>query len=222
MFGPTSSSGTAWIAPPDSFAAPIAKSPSAGLPIASDRATVSAGAASPPVLRERGRDRCAAFRLAAVQPRRRPVDEADLAQLAEALVDLRDQRAGGDRGDDGVGQLPAELLGDLERERLRALGVVRAEADVDERPVELERELDGEPAAVVVRAVDGVDGRRRRRAVAVSFSGSRSAGQKTAASRPSAAARAATAFARFPVDEQASVGSRAPAPSRTRRRRRGP
>jgi hypothetical protein len=41
--------------------------------------------------------------------------------------------------------------------------------------------------------------------VATSFSGSRSAGQKTAASRPSAAARAATAFARFPVDEQARV-----------------
>ena len=41
--------------------------------------------------------------------------------------------------------------------------------------------------------------------MATSFSGSRSAGQKTAASRPSAAARAATALARFPVDEQASV-----------------
>src|SRR5581483_11092691 len=43
--------------------------------------------------------------------------------------------------------------------------------------------------------------------VATSFSGSRSAGQKTAASMPSAAARAATAFARFPVDEHASVSS---------------
>ena len=42
-------------------------------------------------------------------------------------------------------------------------------------------------------------------AVAISFSGSRSAGQKTAASMPSAAARAATAFARLPVEEQASV-----------------
>src|SRR5438445_50949 len=41
--------------------------------------------------------------------------------------------------------------------------------------------------------------------VATSFSGSRSAGQKTAASSPSAAARAATAFARLPVEEQASV-----------------
>src|SRR5213078_1600480 len=42
-------------------------------------------------------------------------------------------------------------------------------------------------------------------AVASSFSGSRSAGHKTTASSPSAAARAATAFARLPVDEHASV-----------------
>src|SRR5581483_3340592 len=42
-------------------------------------------------------------------------------------------------------------------------------------------------------------------AVAISFSGSRSAGQSTAASMPSAAARAATAFARLPVEEHASV-----------------
>ena len=40
------------------------------------------------------------------------------------------------------GRLPAELLGDLERERLRAFRVVRAELDVHERPVELERQLD--------------------------------------------------------------------------------
>ena len=67
--------------------------------------------------------------------------------------------------DHRVGSLPAELLGDLVRERLRALGVVRAQADVDEAPVELEGQLDREPAAVVVGAVDGVDGRavgRRR------------------------------------------------------------
>ena len=39
----------------------------------------------------------------------------------------------------------------------------------------------------------------------MSFSGSRSAGQRTTASRPSAAARAATAFARLPVEEHESV-----------------
>jgi len=39
----------------------------------------------------------------------------------------------------------------------------------------------------------------------MSFSGSRSAGQRTTASRPSAAARAATALARLPVEEHESV-----------------
>ena len=43
--------------------------------------------------------------------------------------------------------------------------------------------------------------------MAKSFSRSRPAGQKTAASSPSTAARAATASARFPVEEQASVRS---------------
>ena len=38
MFSPISSSGTAWIAPPVSRAVATAKSPSAGLPIASERA----------------------------------------------------------------------------------------------------------------------------------------------------------------------------------------
>ena len=41
MFVATSSSGTAWMAPPVARAASTAKSPSAGLPIASERATVS-------------------------------------------------------------------------------------------------------------------------------------------------------------------------------------
>src|SRR5207253_3753705 len=54
---------------------------------------------------------------------------------------------------------PAELLGDLVGDRLRRLRVVRAQADVDEPPRELERELDREPAAVVVRPADGVDRR---------------------------------------------------------------
>jgi hypothetical protein len=41
--------------------------------------------------------------------------------------------------------------------------------------------------------------------VASSFSGSTVDAQRTTAARPSAAARAATAFARLPVDAQASV-----------------
>src|SRR5439155_9462263 len=57
------------------------------------------------------------------------------------------------------GELPAELFGDLVGERLRPLGVVGPQADVHERPGQLERELDRQAAAVVVRAADGVDRR---------------------------------------------------------------
>jgi hypothetical protein len=53
-----------------------------------------------------------------------------------------------------VGQLPAELLGDLEGQRLGALGVVRAHVDVDERPVALARQLGAQAVDVVVVAVD--------------------------------------------------------------------
>ena len=61
-----------------------------------------------------------------------------------------------------VRQPPAELLGDLERERLAALGVERPEVDVDEGPALLVGDLEAEPVDVVVRAVDADD----RRAVA--------------------------------------------------------
>ena len=66
-----------------------------------------------------------------------PVDDATIVEiidigatvdeLAEAPAQLREQRSRGDRADDGVGKRPPELLGDLERERLRALGVVGAQ-----------------------------------------------------------------------------------------------
>ena len=105
------------------------------------------------------RDRRAAFGLAADDARPRALDEPELEQLAEALVHLRVHGARRDRSDDGVGELPAELLRDLERDRLRSLRVVRAQLDVDERPVELEGQLHAEAAAVVVRAVHGEDGR---------------------------------------------------------------
>ena len=56
--------------------------------------------------------------------------------------------------DDPVGELPAELLDRLEGERLRALGVVGAEVDVDERPRAGLGELGAEAVDVVVVAVD--------------------------------------------------------------------
>ena len=82
------------------------------------------------------------------------LDEAERDQLLERLVDLGQLRAGGDRDHDLVGQPPAELLGDLVAERLGALGVERADVDVDERPaLLLAGDLGGEPVDVVVGAV---------------------------------------------------------------------
>ena len=150
------------------------------------------------------------------------VDEPELEQLAEALVQLREHRARRDRRDDGVRQLPAELLGDLERDRLRALGVVRAELDVDERPVELERQLDREPRAVVVAAVDGVDRRAvdRGRDELLRLEVGRARARRPRAPRRRRARRRRSRGCRS-TSTRASCG-RARAPSRQRRRRRGP
>ena len=149
-----SSSVTASIAPPVRRASSSAYGPSAGLPMASDLAIVSGLHRPADVLAgvEGRRDRRAALRLGAVHDRRLAVDEPERAPLVEALGDLREQRAGGDRRDAAVGQLPAELLGDLVGQRLRALGVVRPHVDVDERPVALARQLGAQPVDVVVVA----------------------------------------------------------------------
>ncbi len=53
-----------------------------------------------------------------------------------------------------IGRLPPQLLGDLEGERLGALGVVRAHVDVDEGPTRtLARQFGTEPVDVVVGAL---------------------------------------------------------------------
>ena len=75
-------------------------------------------------------------------------------------MDLGEHRAAGDRHDDAIGQPPAELLGDLEGQRLRAFRVVRPHVDVDERPAVVDvGDLAAQPIDVVVVAVDGNDGR---------------------------------------------------------------
>ena len=99
-------------------------------------------------------DRRAAGRLGAVHLVGLVLDQAELDQLLERLVDLRQLRAGRHRDDDLVGQAPAELLGDLVAEGLGALGVEGADVDVDERPaLLLAGDLGGELVDVVVVAV---------------------------------------------------------------------
>ena len=93
-------------------------------------------------------------RLGAVEDRLLALDQAEVEPLLEAAAELGEERAGGDRADDPVGQLPAELLDGLVGERLRALGVVGAQVDVDEGPGPGLGELGAEPVDVVVVAAD--------------------------------------------------------------------
>ena len=86
--------------------------------------------------------------------RDRPVDQAEQLELLERLVDLADQAAAGHRRDDVVGRPPAQVLGDLEADRLGSLGVERPEVDVDEPPAEPEGDLRAEAVDLVVVALD--------------------------------------------------------------------
>ena len=79
---------------------------------------------SRPAANARGHRR-AARGLGAVEDRQLALEQAHLEPLLEAAGDLGEQRAGGDRSHDPVGQLKAELLGGLEGQGLGALGVVR-------------------------------------------------------------------------------------------------
>jgi hypothetical protein len=78
-------------------------------------------------------------------------------QLLEALLDLGEQRSTRGGHDHVIGDLPTELLGGLERERLGALGVERAHVHVHERPLVDAGELGAQPVDVVVVAFDRDD-----------------------------------------------------------------
>ncbi len=160
MHSPTASSGTAWMEPPVARAVATARSPSAGLPIASERATVAGrtGRTAAPA----SKAVATGAHPAAWPPTSRgdvPSARPRSSSSVNAWFELREERAGRDRRDDDVWRPPAELLGDLVGDRLRALGVVAAQADVDERPRHLPRELDRHPVAVVVGAGDRVQRR---------------------------------------------------------------
>ena len=129
---------------PDCRSRSTSRSCSAG-PVPGDRA--------PAV--ERVHDRRAAGRLRGVNARQLAFDEPDRraargsrARCAAAACRRRPARRR------AVGKSPAELLGDLESERLRALGVVRPQVDVHESPAEPIRHLRAQPVHIVVVAGD--------------------------------------------------------------------
>ncbi len=137
-----------------------AKYPSAGAPIASERAIVSGftGVTSSAPSRNAcatGRQPCG---LGAADPVGLLLDRADRDQLTERPVDLREQSAPHAIGHHHVvGQTPAELLGGLEPERLGALGVVGAHVHVHERPWQCLGDLAAETVHLVVVALDRDD-----------------------------------------------------------------
>ena len=128
-----------------------------------------------------------------------------MASSLERLVDLADQAAAGHRADDVLRHPPAELLGDLEADRLRALGVERPQVDVHEAPAVLERDLRAEAVDLVVGAVDADD-------LGPVDAGAEDLGplqvgraRRCTLSSPAAAALAATLLARLPVEAQPTV-----------------
>ena len=158
----SSSSAADSIVPPVERATPSANTPSAGLPMASDFAspcgrtgTTWSAAAANAVATGAQPSPCAA-----VHDRVRPgLDQPGRPALAEALQDLRVEGARRDRRDDPVGRAPAQVLGGLERDRLRPLRVVGPHVHVHERPRALEGQLRAQPVHVVVGAVHRKDGR---------------------------------------------------------------
>ena len=133
--------------------------PSAGLPIAIERAIVFGftGSGNSRSSFERVDDRRAAGRLRGMDRRQIAFDEPDFAKLAEPARDARQQRAAGHRRHDVPRKLPPELFGDFEAVGLRAFGVIAAQIDVRESPAVLLRNLRAQPVHIVVVALDGDD-----------------------------------------------------------------
>ena len=144
MLTPISSSGTAWIAPP---LLPRRCERKVGVSRVADRERAGQrrrpDRPRPAAFGKGRRDRGTSLRLAADEPWAGAVHEAEPAKLAEPLPDLSEERAGGDGADDDVGLLPAELLGDLIRESLGALGVVRRGARRSRSPSRARRRAPG-------------------------------------------------------------------------------
>ena len=133
--------------------------PSAGLPIAIERAMVfgltgsgNSRPSSSALMTGAQPAACAAWIAG-----RSPLDQPDFLQLAERARDARQQRAAGHRRDDVLREFPAELLGDFEAVGLRAFRVVAAQVDVRKPPAVFFRNLRAQPVHIVVVAFDGDD-----------------------------------------------------------------
>ena len=107
----------------------------------------------------RGGDRRATARLRSVHSGRSIDDEPVVGELDEALCDLREEGPGGDRTDDRVRRLPAQLLCDLVRDRLDALDCEGVQVSLEEAPREQVLELPLQAPAVLERPPHREDAR---------------------------------------------------------------
>jgi len=84
-------------------------------------------------------------------------DPAEKYEFVERFGDFADERSAGHGNDHVIGKSPAELFGDFVAVRFGAFGVVGAEVDVNEAPLEAVGDLRAEAIDVVVVAVDADD-----------------------------------------------------------------
>ena len=108
------------------------------------------------ILRDGAVDGVAALRLRGDQARQL-VDKADSVEVLETLPHARDGAAVADGDGEVVGHLPAELLGDLERDSLLALGEVGVDGGVAVVPAPLVDGLLGKLEGLLIVALHGND-----------------------------------------------------------------
>jgi len=97
--------------------------------------------------------------LFADEARRLTIDLSEFTQLADRLVDRRQEQARSEGRDDHVGEVESKLLPGLVQEGLRSFRVVGPEVDVHESPPARVCGEEGHPIGIVVGSIDGDEGR---------------------------------------------------------------
>ena len=125
-------------------------------------------------------------------------------KVREPLPDAAQDAAVTDRDDDGVGRLPAELLGDLKRHGLLPLNRVGVVAGVAVVPPEAVAGLDAEGEGLGIAAANGRARRRRRSGAAPPWPRGAVSGTKMWHGSPRAAERHASDAPALPVEAVAN------------------
>src|ERR1700722_14370775 len=101
-----------------------------------------------------GRNRRAASSLSPKEAYRLIFHKAEINQFLEGLTDLTNQRSPSHGHNNVIREPPSQLFCDLVSDRLRALGVIRTQVDVDDTPVVLIGNQGAKPIDVVIVSID--------------------------------------------------------------------